>query len=148
MDIHECNPSKYEAKIKIFLQFLIAPKKVFTYYVDGADICGVCGEHIVVPRFYYGLITNVLYGLFGFLLPFATFRLPIYLNVLAFMLGSYLFHHIYSAATFAFGLWDTYDPEVRSSASCTEEAEEGLVKKIFWFQRMYVTSIILIYIFK
>ena len=131
MIMHEHTPCKYKSRFVTFLHLLISPRKVFTYYTDGADICGICGTHITVPYIYYSPITSVLYALFGFVMAFIVAMLS-YLGVLAILSVAFLFHHIYSAAVFAFAPWDAYDPEERGGGSCVEEAKRELLKKAFW----------------
>ena len=132
MIMHEHTPNKYKSRLVSFFHLLISPRKVFTYYIDGADICGVCGAHITVPHLYYSPFTHASYALFGFVLVFVIAALLPYLPILGSLLGAFLFHHIYSAAVFAFAPWDAYDPEVRSAGSCTAEAKRELGKKAFW----------------
>lgn len=129
MILHEHTPCKHKSRLIAFLHLLISPRKVFIYYTDGADICGVCGTHITVPCFYYSPIANVLYVLFGIFLMFVASRLLPQLTLLGVLVGTLLIHHIYSAAVFAFAPWDAYDPEIRGSESCTKEAKRDQLKK-------------------
>ena len=131
MIMHEHTPGKYKSRFYAFFHLLISPHKVFNYYIHGADICGDCGAHITVPYLYYSPITNALYAVFGFLLLLGVTQLP-YLRFLVIVLGMLLFHHVYSAAIFAFAPWDAYDPEERSAGSCAVQAQGELGKKVFW----------------
>lgn len=131
MTMHEHTPSRHKSRAVTFFHLLISPRKVFTYYMDGANICSVCDAHITVPYFYYSPATKALYALFGLILFLGITKIP-YLHFGVSLLGIVLFHHIYSAAVFAFAPWDAYDIEKRSSASCAEEAKRELGKKAFW----------------
>ena len=132
MVMHEHTPSRYKSRFVTFLHLLISPRRVFTYYMDGADICDICGAYITVPYLYYSPITSFLYALIGFVLAFFVALRISFMPILASLLGTLLFHHIYSAVVFAFAHWDAYDPEVRSSTSCAAEAKRGLIKKAGW----------------
>jgi hypothetical protein len=131
MIMHEHTPRKHKSRFIAFFHLLISPHKVFTYYINGADICGVCGTHITVPHLYYSPITNVLYAMFGLVLFLGVTPIP-YLHFLVIVLGILLFHHVYSAAVFAFAPWDAYDPGERSAGSCAAQAKRELEKKAFW----------------
>lgn len=129
--MHEHMPSKHKSRLVTFLHLLISPRTVFTYYMDGADICGICNSYITVPYLYYSPVTKALYALFGVGLFFIVTRVS-HLRYLLALVGAFLFHHIYSAAVFAFAPWDTYDPEIRNAASCAEEAKREMEEKFYW----------------
>ena len=44
-----------------------------------------------------------------------------------------VFHHIASAAIFAFFPWDVFDLNIRSAACYAEDARKELERKILWF---------------
>ena len=126
---HKHTPSRHKSRLVTFLHLLISPKKVFTYYADGADICGVCGAYITLPYLYYSPITSVIYVFFGIVLSVGLGMLPriFGLTLISFM----LLHHVYCAAVFAFAPWDDYESEVRDAESYSREAQRSFARKFF-----------------
>lgn len=130
--MHEHTPVKIQNRLLRFLYLLVSPKKVFRYYMDGADVCEICYANLELPYSYYSPVTKVIYALAGAAGGILAVKVGVLEWLIPLVLGV-VFHHIASAAIFAFCPWDVFDLNVRSGARYAEDARKELERKILWF---------------